>query len=244
MALEGQTQPSSQEEEVRPGTLYLVGTPVGNLADLSARACALLRAVDVIACEDTRTSARMLNHYGISTPTLAYHEHNEREQAEQLCSRLKDGASVALISDAGTPNISDPGFRLVRACRREGLAVVPVPGPCALVLALCASGLPTHQFFFAGFLPPKTAARKRFFEAHRQADYTVVLYESRHRIAKCVDDIIEVLGGERFIGVARELTKLHETHLIGTANDVRGRLSGVQLKGEFVVVIAPEDYRL
>lgn len=226
-----------------PG-LYLVATPLGNLGDLSERTKEVLSGVDVIACEDTRTSGKLLAHIGVDKPLVPYHEHNEERQTEVLMARLREGGRVALISDAGTPNISDPGFRLVRACRRECIDVSPIPGSAAFVLALVASGLPTHRFLFAGFLPPKKAARVRFFESQREADYTVVLYESRHRIVKCVDDVIEVLGPERVVCVARELTKLHETFLVGSASAVRGQLQGVQLKGEFVVVIAAQGYTL
>lgn len=226
------------------GTLYLVATPLGNREDISARAIAILNTVDCIACEDTRTSGKLLSHYGIRKQMLAYHEHNERTQCEVILQKLQAGESVALISDAGTPNISDPGFRIVRACRSAQVPVVPIPGACALVLALCAAGLPTHQFFYGGFLAPKKAARQRFFETHREADYSLVIYESRHRIEKCVDDMMSILGGERVICLAREMTKLHETFLVGQASEVKLKLSGVQTKGEFVVVIAPDGYTL
>ncbi len=229
---------------VQAGSLYLVATPLGNRGDITQRALEVLRSVDVIACEDTRTSGKLLSHYAISKPLLPYHDHNERQQTDVIVEKLHSGQSVALITDAGSPNISDPGFCLVRACRKLAIPLYPIPGASALVLALSASGLPTHQFFYAGFLAPKTSARCRFFEKHREADYSIVLYESCHRIQKCVDDIIDTLGDERYICLARELTKLHETFLVGTATDVRTRLTGVQTKGEFVVVIAPQGYSL
>lgn len=226
------------------GHLYVVATPIGNRADLTERARALLAAVDLVACEDTRTTGAFLTSFGLQRPLVAYHEHNEREAAERLADELAAGKSIALVCDAGTPGLSDPGFRLVRACRRRGLPVVPVPGPSALLAALCASGLPTDGFLYAGFLAPKTSARRSFFERHRAFDYTIVLYESCHRIAAAVDDLVETLGPDRTIGVAKELTKLHETFLIGTAADVRRRLGDVSLKGEFVLLIAPADFML
>lgn len=222
----------------------MVATPIGNLADLTARAQALLARVDMIACEDTRTSGALLGRLGIDRPRIAYHEHNEREAAERIAAEIGAGRSVALITDAGTPALSDPGFRLVRACRRRGLPVVPVPGPNAAVAALSASGLPTHGYLFAGFLAPKTSARRAFFEKHRACDVTLVLYESCHRIAAALADVREVLGEARCVCVAKEITKVHETFLTGPASDVEARLSRLALKGEFVLMIAPEGYEL
>ncbi len=230
--------------EIEKNTLYVVATPLGNLGDLSERARAVLRGCDLVACEDTRTSRRLLDHIGSTAPTLAYHEHNERETAANLADKIENGASIALVSDAGTPNISDPGFRVVRECRRRGLRVVPVPGPCALVAALCASGLPTHAFYYAGFLAPKSAARLRFLEANKAAEHTLVVYESCHRIAAFAREIAETLGPARTVCLAREITKLHETFLTGPAAEVASKLKGNQLKGEFVVLIAPEGYTL
>ncbi len=222
----------------------MVATPIGNLADLTERARALLGAVDVIACEDTRTTGAMLHRLGLHRPLVAYHDHNEIEAAEGLADQIAAGRSVALVSDAGTPAISDPGFRLVRACRRRALPVVPVPGANALMAVLCAAGLPTHAFFFAGFLPPKTAARRSFLEKHRDAEFTLAVYESCHRIEKFADEIVEILGEQRVICIAREVTKLHETFLTGTAADVRGQLARGSQRGEFVVLIAPGDFAL
>lgn len=227
-----------------PGHLYVVATPIGNLADLTERARTLLGLVDLIACEDTRTTGGLLTRLGLHRPLLAYHDHNETEAAERLAGELAAGKSIALVSDAGTPAISDPGFRLVRACRRRGLPVVPVPGPCALTTVLSAAGLPTHGFLYAGFLPPKTAARRTFLTKYQDFDYSLVLYESCHRIEKFTDEIVEVLGPERVICIAREVTKLHETFLSGPAAEVRTRLLRGSLKGEFVVVIAPADFVL
>jgi 16S rRNA (cytidine1402-2'-O)-methyltransferase len=228
----------------QPGHLYVVATPIGNFADLTERARAILAAVDVVACEDTRTTGGLLTRLGLRKPLFAYHDHNETDAAEHLAAQLAAGKSVALVSDAGTPAISDPGFRLVRACRRRGWAVVPVPGPSALAAVLSASGLPTNGFLFAGFLPAKTAARTAFLEKYRDFDYTLALYESCHRIEKFTDEIVAALGPERVICLAKEVTKLHETFLVGPAGDVRARLAKTSLKGEFTLLIAPGDFTL
>ncbi len=227
-----------------PGHLYVVATPIGNLADLTDRARAILGAVDFVACEDTRTTGPLLTRLGLRKELIAYHEHNEIEAAERLADQLTAGKSVAVVSDAGTPALSDPGFRLVRACRRRALPVVPVPGPSALTAVLSASGLPTNGFLFVGFLPPKSAARIACFEQHRDFDYTLALYESCHRIDKAVDEIVATLGPTRVICVAKEVTKLHETWIVGPAADVQARLAKTSLKGEFVILIAPADFVL
>lgn len=228
----------------QPGHLYVVATPIGNLADLSDRARSILGRVDLVACEDTRTTGAMLTRFGLHRELVAYHDHNETEVAEKLAAMIAQGKSVAVVSDAGTPGLSDPGFRLVRACRRLALPVVPVPGPSALVAVLSAAGLPTNGFLFAGFLPPKTAARTSFLEKHRDFDYTLALYESCHRIDKFAAEIVTVLGPDRVVCIAREVTKLHETFLVGTAADVQARLMKGSLKGEFVVLIAPNNFVL
>jgi len=228
----------------QPGHLYVVATPIGNLADLTERARAILGAVDLIACEDTRTTGAMLTRLGLHKELTPYHEHNESEAAERLADQLAAGKSVAVVSDAGTPALSDPGFRLVRACRRRNLPVVPVPGPSALTAVLSASGLPTNGFLYVGFLPPKSAARTGFFEQHRTFPYTLALYESCHRIDKAVDEIVATLGPDRVICVAKEVTKLHEAFFVGPAGAVRDRLAKASLKGEFVLLIAPADFVL
>ncbi len=228
----------------QPGHLYVVATPIGNLADLTDRARALLGAVDLIACEDTRTTGALLSRLGLHRDLVPYHEHNELEAAEKLADQIAAGKSVAVVSDAGTPALSDPGFRLVRACRRRGLPVVPVPGACAVVAVLSASGLPTNGFLYVGFLPPKSAARIAFFEKHRDFPYTVALYESCHRIDKAVDELVATLGPTRVICVAKEVTKLHETFWTGPAADVQARLAKASLKGEFVLLVAPGDFTL
>ena len=228
----------------QPGHCYVVATPIGNLADLSDRARAILATASVIAAEDTRTTGALLHRLGLHRPLVAYHEHNEVDAAEALVARLAAGESVAVVSDAGTPGLSDPGFRIVRACRRRGLPVIPVPGACAAISVLSASGLPTNAFFFAGFLPHKTAARRTFLEKHRAAEHTLCLYESTHRIEAFVDEIVEVLGDARVVCLAKEVTKLHETFLVGPVGDVRKRFTPMSKKGEYVVLIAPEAFEL
>ena len=228
----------------QPGHLYVVATPIGNLADLSDRARAILGGVDLVACEDTRTTGAMLTRFGLHRDLVAYHDHNETEVAEKLTLLIAGGKSIAVVSDAGTPGLSDPGFRIVRACRRRNLPVIPVPGACALIAVLSAAGLPTNGFLFAGFLPPKTSARTTFLEKYRDFDFTLALYESCHRIDKFAAEIVAVLGAERIVCIAKEVTKLHETFLIGTAADVQNRLVKGSLKGEFVVLIAPKNFAL
>jgi 16S rRNA (cytidine1402-2'-O)-methyltransferase len=237
-------EPANESLTARPGHLYVVATPIGNLADLTERARAILGSVDLVACEDTRTTGALLGRLEIRRELVAYHEHNESEAAERLAASLASGRSVALATDAGTPGISDPGFRLVRACRRRGLPVVPVPGPVAFAAVLSASGLPTNGFLFAGFLAPKTSARLAFFERNREFAYTIVLYESCHRIAKALDDLVAVLGPERVICVAKEVSKVHETFWVGTAAEVRERISRASLRGEFTLLVAPAGYSL
>lgn len=228
----------------RPGHLYVVATPIGNLADLTERARSILGAVDLVACEDTRTTGSMLTRLGLRRELVAYHDHNETEIAEKLADHIAAGKSVAIVSDAGTPAISDPGFRIVRACRRRNLPVVPVPGACAVAAVLSASGLPTNGFLFAGFLIAKTSARVAFLEKYRDFEFTLALYESCHRIDKFAEEIVTTLGVDRVVCIAKEVTKLHETFYVGRAADVRDRLMKGSLKGEFVVLIAPADFVL
>ena len=228
----------------QPGHLYVVATPIGNLADLSARARAILESVEIIACEDPRITGGLMARLGRRGELVAYHDHNEIGEAERLADKIAAGRSVALVSDAGTPCLSDPGFRLVRACRRRGLPVVPVPGPSAVAAVLSASGLPTNGFLFVGFLPPKTSARCAFFEKYREFEFTLVLYESCHRIAPAVDEIVRIMGETRTLCVAKEVTKLHEAFLVGAAGAVRERLAKTSLRGEFVLLIAPADFEL
>ncbi len=196
---------------VQPGSLYVVATPIGNLDDISARALRILREVALIAAEDTRHSARLLQHFGIATPLAACHEHNERAQGGRFLARLQAGEDVALISDAGTPLISDPGYHLVRQARAAGFAVVPVPGACALIAALSAAGLPSDRFIFEGFLPAKAAGRRARLEQVREEPRTLIFYEAPHRILECLQDMRDVFGAERLALLARELTKTFET---------------------------------
>ena len=223
-----------------PG-LYLVATPIGNLGDITFRAIAVLKSVDRIACEDTRQTQKLLNHYGIATPTISYHEHNERERAAKLIEDLKAGARIAVVSDAGMPGISDPGSILVREAIAAGISVVPIPGANAALSALIASGLPTSEFHFVGFLPEKSGARRTRLEAlaalSRVSAATVVLYEAPHRIADTFADLEAVFGPSLRIVAARELTKLHEEFLRGTVSEVRTQLATRdRIRGEFVLL--------
>lgn len=219
------------------GTLYLVSTPIGNLEDISQRAIRLLGEVDLIACEDTRHTKKLLNHYGIQTRCISYHEHNERERATQLVEKLKSGANVAVVSDAGTPGISDPGFRIVRVAVENDIRVVPVPGPSALIAALVASGLPAAEFYFGGFLPSRSGARRTALTELRTIPATLIFYEAPHRIAGTLNDAHEMLG-EREAAVARELTKMHEEIVHGKLSELAVRFSSAEhARGEMVLII-------
>lgn len=220
------------------GTLYLVATPIGNLEDITYRAVRVLREVNLIACEDTRHTRKLLDHYGIAKPLTSYHEHNEAERAAELVARLSAGTNVALVSDAGMPLVSDPGYRVVAAALRAGVPVVPIPGPAALLAAVAASGLATDAFFFAGFLPPKSGQRARALEALRDQTATLVFYEAPHRILETLEDIERIFGPRRPVVVARELTKIHEEFLRGSASEVRAALaSRPSVKGEITLLI-------
>ena len=219
------------------GTLYLVATPIGNLEDITYRAVRTLKEADLIACEDTRHTRKLLDHYGIAKPVVSYHEHNEAARAEELVAKLAAGASVALVSDAGMPLVSDPGYRVVAAAIRAGVRVVPVPGPSAVVAALAASGLATDAFYFGGFLPPKSGQRARALDALRDETATLIFYEAPHRILETLRDVEKILG-PRLVVVARELTKVHEELLRGTAGEVCDRLaSRPSVKGEITLLI-------
>ncbi len=219
------------------GKLYLVATPIGNLEDITYRAVRVLKEAGLIACEDTRHTRGLLDHYGIDRPTISYHEHNETGRTPDLIARLKGGQSIAVVSDAGTPLISDPGYRLVNQALAEGIEVVPIPGPSAILAALTASGLPTDAFHFGGFLPAKTSQRRKTLEAVREFDCSLVFYETPHRILEALEDVAAVLG-ERPIVLTRELTKMHEEFLRGTAAEVLERLrERPSIKGEMTLVI-------
>lgn len=219
--------------------LYVVATPIGNLSDISARAIDILKKVDLIAAEDTRHSSRLLNHLGIKKPMLSYHDHNESQQTQNLLAKLKLGQTIALISDAGTPLISDPGYQLVRQAHENNITVIPVPGPCALIAALSASGLPSDRFTFEGFLPSKQRARVECLERLKNESRTLIFYESTHRIAASLKDMASVFGSQRIAVMARELTKTFET----LRGDALGKLcewvesDANQQKGEVVVLV-------
>jgi len=218
------------------GTLYVVGTPIGNLEDITHRALRVLGEVNLIACEDTRTSQKLLNAYRIKTPTTSYHEHNEMTKAPELVLQLEDGENIALISDAGMPGVSDPGYRLVSLAVRHNIRVVPVPGVSAFVAALVASGLPSDSFRFHGFLPPKRSARLATLGQARVAQRTIIFYEAPHRLVASLKDMLEVLG-DRNIVVAREVTKAHEEFIRGSISSVLEQLKGRIIRGEVTVIV-------
>jgi 16S rRNA (cytidine1402-2'-O)-methyltransferase len=218
--------------------LYLVGTPIGNLEDITLRALRILKEVDVIACEDTRHTQKILNHYALATRTISYHEHNEMTRSAELVKQMQEGASVALVTDAGMPGISDPGFRLISLAIQRDLPVVPIPGASAFLTALVASGLSTDSFRFNGFLPAKRGERKAALEAIKTSPRTQVFYEAPHRIVEAIADVVEVLGKDRQVVIAREVTKLHEEFLRGQAGEVLETLKSRDgVKGEITLLI-------
>lgn len=220
-----------------PGRLYVVSTPIGNLEDITYRAVRILKEADWIACEDTRTTRRLLDHYAIATRAISYHDHNETERAEELVERLVQGENGALVSDAGTPLLSDPGYRIVHAAAAAGIRIEPLPGPSALLAALVVSGLPTDQFHFGGFLPARQGQRRRLLESLSDETATLIFYEAPHRITESLDDIAAVMGN-RDVVAARELTKMYEEVLRGTAAEISATLaSRDSIRGEFVVLI-------
>lgn len=224
------------------GTLFLVGTPIGNLEDITLRALRTLKEVDLIACEDTRQTQKLLNHYAIEKRTVSYHEHNELERAPELIVHLENGESVAVVSDAGMPGVSDPGYRLVALALRHHIRVVPIPGASAFLSALVASGLPTDSFRFGGFLPPKEGARRTLLESSRSSPRTIIFYEAPHRLLETMQDAVDILGPDRRVVVAREVTKLHEEFLRGHADQVLAELkSRADIKGEITLLIAKQD---
>jgi len=225
------------------GTLFIVATPIGNLEDLSPRARQTLADVDLIAAEDTRHTGRLLSHFGVKTRLLALHDHNEADRAQVVVDELVSGKSVALVSDAGTPLISDPGYRLVQAAHEAGITVSPIPGPSALTAALSVAGLPTDRFCFEGFLPARTKARRDRLADLANESRTMVFYESVHRADDCLDDLIEAFGPERPASIGRELSKMHEQAILATLAELRKRLADGKItqKGEFVIVVAGAD---
>ncbi len=215
----------------------MVGTPIGNLEDITLRALRILRQVDVIACEDTRRTLKLLNHYDVHTPTISYHEHNELTRAAELIVRLEEGARIALVTDAGMPAVSDPGFRLISLAVRHHIPVVPIPGASAFLAGLVASGLATDSFRFSGFLPAKRGERRQVLEAIRNTPRTQIFYEAPHRIVEALEDVVAVFGGARHVVIAREVTKLHEEFLRGRADLVLDRLRAHPPKGEITLLI-------
>jgi 16S rRNA (cytidine1402-2'-O)-methyltransferase len=226
-----------------PGpALYIVATPIGNLEDITLRALRVLKEVDLVACEDTRQTRKLFNHYGITTRTISYHEHNEMTRAAELVKQMQEGASLALVTDAGMPGISDPGFRLISMAIRHHIPVIPIPGASAFLAALVASGLPADSFRFSGFLPSKRGERRAALEAIKTSPRTQVFYEAPHRVLEALEDIVEILGGDRHIVIAREVTKLHEEFLRGCAVEILQALKSRDgVKGEFTLLIAKAD---
>lgn len=219
------------------GTLYVVATPIGNLEDITYRAVRILGEVDLVAAEDTRHSRKLFAHFGLKKPLLSYHDHNEQQRQEELIERLRSGEDIALISDAGTPCIADPGYCLVESCHAAGITVVPVPGPSALVTALSAAGVSTERFAFEGYLPHKAKARTDLLRKLNGEQRTLVFYETPHRLAATLADVVEILGAERFLVVARELTKVYEEFFRGTAAEAVARFTREPVRGELVLVI-------
>ena len=218
------------------GKLYITATPIGNLGDLTFRAKEILETVDLIACEDTRHSKILLNHYGIKKPLLSFHGHSGQAKIDKIITHLKGGDDVALISDAGTPGISDPGYVLIQAALESGIEIIPIPGASAVITALCASGLPTDKFLYLGFLPVKKG-RQTLFKKIAESDYTVVFYESPHRLIKTLKQLKEYLKPNTKITIAKELTKIYETFFRGTISDIEKKLPSGKPKGEYVIMI-------
>ena len=221
----------------KKGTLYIISTPIGNREDITLRALRLLREVDLIAAEDTRHTGLLLKHFGIETSLISYFEGNELKKRDLILSRLKQGDSVGLVSDAGTPGISDPGFRLIRLAVENRIPVVPIPGPSAVITALSVSGLPTDAFFFKGFLPHKSKKRRELLENLEDVRETIIFYESPHRIAETLKDILDILG-DREIVLARELTKLYEEVLRGKVSEIQNQVAGRRIKGEITLILS------
>jgi 16S rRNA (cytidine1402-2'-O)-methyltransferase len=231
------------QRQVGTGCLYLVATPIGNLEDITMRAIRILKEADLIACEDTRQTQKLLNHYGIRKEMVSYHEHNELTRSPELVIELEQGAQIALVSDAGTPGISDPGHRLVTLCLRHHIAVVPIPGPSALVAALAASGLPTEEFLFVGFLPPRAGARRKALDALKTESRTLIFYEAPHRVVETLADASEILGARPAV-IAREVTKIHEEFLRGPLAELLESARKHAPRGEITLLIGAGDPQL
>ena len=229
---------TDRQDNSQTGCLYLVATPIGNLEDITLRAIRVLKEADLIACEDTRQTRKLLNHYAIHKEMVSYHSHNELTRAPELVIQLEQGAQVALVSDAGTPVVSDPGHRLVVLCLRHHIPVVPIPGPSAFVAALAASGMPTDEFLFVGFLPPRAGARRKKIDALKSEPRALVFYEAPHRLAETLSDAAEILGARHAV-VAREVTKIHEEFLRGTLAELRDAARERAPRGEITLLIGP-----
>jgi len=227
------------QDRGQPGTLYVVATPIGNLEDITYRAVRILGEVDLVAAEDTRHTRKLFARFGIRKPLISYHDHNERQRQDELVERLQAGEDVALVSDAGTPCIADPGYRLVAACRIAGIPVVPIPGPSALIAALSAAGVGTDRFAFEGYLPSRAKARADLFRQLSGEQRTLVFYETPHRLAATLADMIAILGGDRQLVVARELTKLYEEFFRGTEAEAASRFEREPARGELVLIVPP-----
>jgi 16S rRNA (cytidine1402-2'-O)-methyltransferase len=227
---------------LQSGFLFLVATPIGNLGDFSRRATEVINQCDLIACEDTRVSGKLLHHLEITKPLVSYREENEKTKCVEIADQIEAGQNTVLISDAGYPCISDPGFRLVRECHRRNLRVIPVPGPNAALTALAASGLPTHQFIYLGFLPKKAAQVRKTFLAWSSFEGSIIVYESKYKIEKTLSTLEEIYGPERYISLARELTKAHESIITGPIREVVQKQSKASGKGEFTLVVGPSGY--
>src|SRR5271170_3062176 len=236
-------EPKSTPAALAPRpALYLVGTPIGNLEDITLRALRVLKEADVIACEDTRQTQKLLNHYGIAARTTSYHEHNEMTRAAELVVELEQGTRIALVTDAGMPGISDPGFRLIALAIRHHIPVVPIPGASAFLAALVASGLPTDSFRFSGFLPSKPGQRRKLLESIKDSPRTQVFYEAPHRVKETLQDVVETLGPDRHVVIAREVTKIHEEFLRGRAGEILEQLKARgEVKGEITLLIAKAE---
>lgn len=226
------------QTEPKPGTLYIVATPIGNLEDMTFRAVRILQAVDMIAAEDTRHTGRLLQHFQVKTPQISYHEHNSNSRIPELLEYLQYGKAIALVSDAGMPGISDPGYELIKACIDEGITVVPIPGASAVITALSAAGLPTDKFIFDGFLPSKRQQRKEYLESLQSESRTLVFYESPHRLRDTLADLETVLGTDRSIVIARELTKLYEEFWRGTIGEAIADYQQREPQGEYTLLVA------
>ena len=226
------------QTEPKPGTLYIVATPIGNLEDMTFRAVRILQAVDMIAAEDTRHTGRLLQHFQVKTPQISYHEHNSNSRIPELLEYLQYGKAIALVSDAGMPGISDPGYELIKACIDEGITVVPIPGASAVITALSAAGLPTDRFIFDGFLPAKSQQKKEYLESLQSESRTLVFYESPHRLRDTLADLGAILGSDRSLVIARELTKLYEEFWRGTIGDAMADYQEREPQGEYTLLVA------